>query len=46
MMMLWPHTHCAADIGFGISGGGRDAIKTVFVIFGLIGEIPRGCQIV
>jgi hypothetical protein len=32
-----------AHIDFGISRGGWDAIETVFVISGLIGEIPRGC---
>jgi hypothetical protein len=42
-MMVQLHTHCAADIVLWISGGSWDAIETVFVIFGLIGEILWGC---
>jgi hypothetical protein len=42
-MTLRLHTHCAAGIGLQISGGSRDAIESVFVIFGLIGKIPWGC---
>jgi hypothetical protein len=41
-MMLRPQTHYAADIILGISGGSWDATETVFVIFGLIGEIQWG----
>ena len=44
--MLQLHKHCVTNICFWVAAGSCNVIRNVFVMFGLIGDIPWRCWII